>query len=336
MAVGIQSDLKIFPDQFYGGFNEVLSQNSNVFNANSANAIRLFTNVSRGYFSEEGFFDTIASLAARRDVTSTASLTPVNLSADSMIAPKRLAGTPLIAQTISSMQTAGLSGSSEDAMRNFSFVVGEQVAKAMLDEMLNTALSCAVATTGKSSNTFLSILSASTKTMNYQSLNAATYKLGDNASQVVAYVMHSQQAQSLINQSIGIATDRVAGATIYQGVAGTFGKPLIVTDSSSLVKTDGVSTGVPSYYALALREGALDLRLSEEPIIYSDLDPGFTAGIALRYRSNWGYNIRVAGYSMTANNTNPTDAQLAAGGNWTQVFTDFKNTAGVRLETTGA
>jgi hypothetical protein len=30
------------------------------------------------------------------------------------------------------------------------------------------------------------------------------------------------------------------------------------------------------------------------------------------------------------------DAQLAAGGNWTQVFTDFKNTAGVRLETTGA
>jgi len=75
------------------------------------------------------------------------------------------------------------------------------------------------------------------------------------------------------------------------------------------------------------------VRLSEAPVIYSDLDPSFAAGIALRYKSDWAYNVRVAGYSMTANNTNPTDAQLGNGGNWTQAFSDIKLTAGVRIET---
>jgi hypothetical protein len=106
-----------------------------------------------------------------------------------------------------------------------------------------------------------------------------------------------------------------------------------VTDSTALIKEDGVSTGVDSYYALALREGALDLRLSEQPVVHSDVNGSYAAGIALEYRSDWAYNIRVAGFSMTANNTNPTDAQLAAGGNWTQVFTDYKQCAGARLET---
>jgi hypothetical protein len=334
MAIGVQSNLKIFQDQFYGGFIETLSQNSNVFNAQSANAIRLFTNFSKGYYFEEAFFEQIANLVARRDITSTSTLTPVNLSADSMIAPKRFSSTPLVMQTLSSLKTAGYDLDAETGMQRFSFIVGTQVAKAMLDDMLNTSLSCAVATLGKSANTSLSIVSASgTKTMNYESLNNTTFKLGDNAGQIVAYVMHSKQAQDLINQSIGIVTDRVAGATIYQGVAGTFGRPLIVTDSTSLVKADGVSTGVNSYYALALREGALDLRLSEQPIVSSDVNRNYVAGIALEYRSDFAYNIRVAGFSMTANNTNPTDAQLANGGNWTQAFTDFKQAAGARLET---
>lgn len=334
MAIGVHSNLKIFPDQFYGGFNEVLAQNANVFNESSANSIRLFTDVARGYYFEEAFMSPISSLVRRRDLTSTSADTPTNLSAGSLIAPKRSAGTQLVAQVLSSMFSAGISTSEEEAMGTFSFLVGQQTAQAMLVDMLNTSLTCAVATTGKVAGSSLSIVGATVKTLNYTTaLIPGLAKFGDAGQDIRAWVMHSKPFYDLMGSNIAVATDRVAGATIYEGTAGTLGRPVIVTDSPALVKADGVSTGVNSYYTLGLREGGIDVRLSEAPVIYSDLDPAFAAGIALRYKSDWAYNIRVAGYSMTANNTNPTDAQLGNGGNWTQAFSDIKLTAGVRIET---
>lgn len=336
MALGVQSNLKIYQDQFYGGFNEVLAQNSDAFNERSANAIRLFTSVARGYYSEEAFFETISGLVSRRDITSTSDVDNVNLAADSMIAPKLFSGTPKVWNTLSSLQTAGIINVPDEDVRlgAWFFRVGEQVAKAMLDDMLNRSLTCAVATTGKSANTYVDITGASTKTLNYQTgLIATLAKFGDRGQDIVAWVMHSKPFYDLMGSNIGVAADRVAGATIYEGTAGTMGRPVIVTDSASLVVADGGGTGINSYYTFGLREGALDVRLSELPVFATGLDPDYKAGIAQYYRSDWAYNVRVLGYSMTANNTNPTDAQLANGGNWTQAFTSPKWTAGIRLET---
>ena len=49
MAIGLASNMKVFPDQFLAGYVEVLSQNSNAFNALSAGAMLLFPAMSRGH-----------------------------------------------------------------------------------------------------------------------------------------------------------------------------------------------------------------------------------------------------------------------------------------------
>jgi hypothetical protein len=337
MAIGTLSDLKIYPDQFYGGFNEVVAQNGNAFNAASANTIRLFTEFARGNWTEEAFFDSVSGLISRRDITSTSDATSVKMSADSMIAPKlsRIIGP--VENTIGSLRTAGYDLTTESGLQQYSFLLGQQVAEAAIVDFLNSGLYAAVAVTGKSANTSLSIVAASgTKTANYATgLVPLFQKFGDRAQELTALVMHSKPFFDLMGSNIAVATDRVAGATIYEGTVGTMGRPVVVTDSAALVKTDGGGTGINSYYTLALRQGGLDIRVTEDQLIHGDIKTGVKAGLVMVLQGEYAFNVKLLGYSYSASlsTPNPADATIGTGSNWTQVFASHKWTAGARLET---
>jgi hypothetical protein len=112
------------------------------------------------------------------------------------------------------------------------------------------------------------------------------------------------------------------------------GRPVVVTDSASLVKTDGGGTGINSYYTLGIREGGIDCKMSEDTIVYSEIVTGKAAGLVLRVQGEYAYNLRCLGYSMTTDgNVNPTAAEIADASNWTQQFASHKWTLGARVET---
>lgn len=336
MAIGLPANFKIFPDQFYGGFNEIVAQNGNAFNQASANALRLYTEAARGMYQEEAFFDKISGLVSRRDITTQSDATSVLLSADSIIAPKLLRKIGPVDNALGAFRTSGLDFTEDSAQARFSFLLGQQYAEDALVDMLNTALSGAVTVTGKAATTRLSIVGASgTKTLNYATgLIPGLGLFGDRGQDIVAWVMHSKPFYDLMGSNIAVATDRVAGATIYEGTAGTLGRPVVVTDSASLVKTDGGGTGINSYYTLGIREGGVDVKMTEDTIVYSEIVTGKAAGLVLRVQGEYAYNLRLLGYSMTTDgNVNPTGAEIADAGNWTQQFASHKWTLGARIET---
>ena len=333
MAITKASDMKVFPDQFQAGYVEVLSQNTNAFNAASANGILLFPEISRGQYQEIAFTQLISGLVTRLDQTSVSAQTPTALTQGSFIAPKLKKKIKEIAITIDAYRSAGRAMSIEDAGMLFSFELGQQVGQAVLDNYLNTALLAGVTCLNKQASTKASLLADSTTTLTSQGLIKGMKTLGDRAlSGISCWVMHSKSFFDLMGSQAGLISDSLAGATIYQGSVGSFQKPIIVTDSAYLVNADGVTTGVDSYYTLGLTAGGLAIKETEEFIYNEEVKNGLEQ-IYLSFQGEFGYNAAVKGFSMTANNSaNPDDTALALNTNWTLASASVKDAAGFLLE----
>jgi len=332
MAIGLHTDFRVFDEQFYGGMNEVLQQEANVFNAASKNAIRLVTRASRGHFDEEAFFDAITTLVTRRDIASSAAATDAPLTSDEWKRPKVNRKIGPVANTIDSLRK--ISSSPE----RFSFLLGQQAAQAKMEDWLNTLLICGTTTFQKNTTggpsglgTFIDKSGAAGNTLEYSFLVDGLSTFGDKASRIVAWVLHSKAVNDLLKESITIVTDRVAGATIFEGVAGSLGRPLIVTDSTELVNTDGITSGTDSFFTLGLTADGLVAIDSEDDQIVSDLITGLE-NLVMRFQGEFAYNVGVKGYTYTDSTVNATDAALGTAGNWTQQMANLKSTGGFIIE----
>jgi hypothetical protein len=329
MAIGVNSDLKIFPDQFYSGFNEISSLNSNQFNALSRNALLLYPQASRGMYMEEAFWKNSVTVA-RLDLTSVSAQTPDPLSAGSFIKPKLVRKVPEIANSVQSILQSAQGRDLTESLEVFSFTLGQQSAKAVLDDYMDSAIGGLVATTTKQASTYTSLLADSTTTLTNIGLTKGLKKFGDRAGDVVAWVMHSNAFFDLLGQQTGIAADMVGGVSIYQGIAGALGRAIIVVDSPYLVKADGVTVGVDSYYTLGLRAGAAEVVESNPFMFHTEVKNGLEQ-IVLSFQAEFAYNLGIAGYSYTGTANNPAVSAIATSSNWT-LAVDKKWSAGIVIE----
>lgn len=322
MAIGVRTNLVQYDDEFYGSFVETLAQASDFFNANSFGSMNLRTEFSRGDYKKEAFFESIASIVSRRDLTSVSANVGDALTTDDFIWPKRAVKWN-VTNTHDSFERQGVS------MGEFAAAVGRQAAKALqveyLDALLLAMRTCIVKTAA-------SLNDASDGTIQVADLLTGIEKMGDRHADIAALVMHSHVFFDLVGDQItNLKIDRAAGFSVATGLPQTFGRPVLVTDSASLIVEDGVTSGTDSYYTLGLMPGAGTVQITNVRNGVFEVDG--LEQLAYRIQGEVDYLVGVKGYAYTGSNLNPTDAQLDDAADWTLEVDSVKDAAGFAIET---
>jgi hypothetical protein len=329
MATTASGDVKIYHPQMVGAFVETIQQNVDAFNEASAGSLIFRTRELRGQYEFESFFEEVSNIA-RRDPAAESSSTAAatKLTQDEFIGVKLNRRNGPYEWNISAAKLAGF-----DAGR-FSIAVGEQTAVATPREMLDRALGALEA---KLDNIAALKVDRTAGDLRLQDLVAGIAKFGDAASRVRVWVMHSKPffdlVQSQVTSAESVYASDVFGATLFQGTPATLGRPVLVTDSASLVDFASVSTGSPNYSTLGLVAGAAEIDVTEPPVAVAEGPITGSDNLFIRWQAEYSYNLKLRGCRYnTSTGVNPTDANVATAGSWPSAVSDNKLLPGVIVE----
>lgn len=322
MSIGVQTDFVIYPTQFWGGVVETLQQNTEAFNAASNNTLRLVTRGILGDYEKESFLKSTASLVARRDTTSTSAVTDSKLTAGELSGVKINRRIGPVAQSRDAFRKIGV------APDTFSFMLGQQTGPAIAIDYINVAVGAVRAAIINQAALQYDATADTLKTLNHTAIVGGLSKFGDRSSRIVAFVTHSKPYFDLMKQQIADKLFEVAGATVYAGTIATFGKPVVVIDSPSILTVGSSST---VYDFLGLVENAVEVAESEERDILSQPVTGL-ANLVDRIQGEYAFNVRVKGcaYDTTAG-ANPLDSVVFTAATWLKQVADLKEMPGIRV-----
>lgn len=321
MAETTLADFKLYPEQVQTGMVETLQQETNIFNGASAGAIRLFPQALPAEYAKDAFFQNIAGLVSRRDPTSTSAATDLELTQEENVSVKLNRKIGPVKLTNDAFRKIG----SDPA--EASLIIGRQSGKAIAVDYVDTALLAAVAAIR---NVSALEVDRTTATMDHSALVAGLKTFGDAANRIVAWVMHSNVFHDLMDESIDSKITNVADVAIFTATIGSLRRPVIVTDSPSLIESGSPDT----YITLGLVAGGVDVIQSEPSEMVNQLMTG-EENIYQRIQGESAYNLKLKGYQWDLANggTNPADAAVGTGTNWDQVAASVKDTAGFAILT---
>ena len=324
MAIGKTSDFKIYDELMHTGYTETVQQFTEAFNEASNGAIALVSEAKIGEYEKEAFYDALSAPISRQDITSVSAQTDRNLTQDENIRVKLHRKFDSTAVTKKQFKMIGRDPG------EFFMVLGEQYAKDAAREKLDTGLAAARAALANTSNLLNDITGASVTSITHTNLLRTLGKFGDASDRIVAWVMHSTQFFDLGVQSIADQIETVASGVIRSFNVAGFNRPIIVTDSASLIATADTPD---SYFVLGLSRNAIQLIESEAPEFLQDEVSGLEQ-IVMRYQGEYAYNLGVKGYKWDTTNggANPSDSAVATGSNWDAAATSDKDKAGVVLK----
>lgn len=328
MTIGKASDFKIYDEYFHTRVNEVLAQNGNAFNAASNGALRLTTQSLRGQYAYSSFFANLgAGLAARRDVTSVSSQDDTPMTQDEIVTVKLNRKLIPVTQTRDSFRKIF----GQFSQTEFTGLVAEQSANAMQLEMLNSSLASVAAALKQQSASY--VVEASLGAISTNTLVTALAAMGDQAGRIVCWVMHSKPFYDLVKNQIAANITGVSNFNVAQATPVTLNRPVIVTDSSSLI-SNPISPDVNNYYTLALVAEAATVENSEEQEVVIQDVTGLE-NLAVRIQGEYAYNLGLKGFkwNVGSGGANPTGSAIATGTNWDTAYSDVKNRAGVVIQT---
>lgn len=327
MAIGTGANFKIYPEQLQAGIVETLVQNTNLFNAASQNAIVLGTQSHRGDYLANAFFKNTNGLFQRRDITSLADVTDESMNQEEMIWVKLNRRIGPIAQTRDSFRKI-MAGRAEDEM---SFILGQQLAKAMEISMLDDALSSLVAFLRGQPTNFVDKFSGTPAKLTTDHLFEGLAKMGDASNRVVAWVMNSASYFNLTRGQVAANIDGVSNFNVATGTPVTLNRPVIVTDAVSL---NNATTG---NYVLGLVSNAAEIYDSEETYMTFDEITG-KAQLIVRWQGESAHTLGIKGakFDLANGGVNPTAAALATPTNWDKVYDSHKDLGGVVIEVANA
>lgn len=340
MAIGTKSNMQINNPFIYSGYTEMLTQFSDAFNAQSRGAISLTAESKRGDYAEETFFQNISGLIGERDPTSVAAATDKNLPQTKWAEIKLNRKVGPVATTYDAFRKTGqgggsLAGLSENAGASgidlFDFVIGQQTAKGVQVEMINTILYGLVAASGNKAN----LLAANTgATIVTTDLVDGLSKMGDASNNINLWVMHSAHFFGLVKQQITSNLDGVTGFVVADGSPVTLNRPVLVIDSPALVKANGGGAGINTYFTFGMSPGVASAIDTEDMMLASQLITGLE-NLAVRLQGEYSYNMSLKGftYDVTNGGLNPNAAAIKTATNWDSAFADDKDYGFVRIET---
>jgi len=328
MVTSLASDFKIYEDFTKTRIAELLAQNGNAFGAASNNCLRIATQSRPGNYAQSSFFKNVTGLVSRRDNTSIATLTDLGVSMEEYVSVKLSRKIGPVMQTRDSYKKL-LGGQFNPAL--FAATIAEEAANAMQIDMLDSALIGLTAALKQVTASYYT--QTSLGRLDTDTLIGALAKMGDRADRVVCWVMHSKVYFDLVRAQI---TQNIVGVSNFNVASAqpiTMGRPVVVTDSASLLW--GSSPDVQQYYTLGLVDGAALIENTEEQeVVIQDVTGLQTLGI--RYQGEFAYNLGLKGFKWDITNgaANPLAATMKDGSNWDTAFADMKDRAGVVITST--
>lgn len=317
------ANMAVFNDFAYMSLTETLAQQVQLFNAASQGTISLRTKANVGDYSHIAKFAEIANLMRRRDIYTTGSI----------------ASTPLAQMTETSVKVAG--GTAEILFDPSQFtwiqqnpeiagvVIGEQVAKGMFADYLNTGLRAMRAATVNVGATASYVVPSQGK-LTLQGLNRGAQLFGDTAQAIRAWAMHSTPLHDLYDQALTNSSQLFVYGNVQVRQDG-FGRVFVVTDSPSLYGAVS-SPDVTDYYTLGITENGIVI--DDNGDFFANLQTtNGDENINRSWQGEYSFNLALKGYAWNTSGggKSPTDAEIGTGTNWVKVATSIKNTAGVSV-----
>lgn len=321
------SDLAVFSEYTYDAMTEVLSQQVDLFNAASGGTIILAAAAHQGDFSDRAFWASVQGLVRRRNAYGAGDVAEKNLShlTDTMV--KVAAGTPPV--RVDPSQFEWIQRNQEEG----GAVYGQQLAKATLADMLNTALAAYIAAcTGHADVTYDNTAVGDGKAK-LSTLNEGQRLFGDRSGDLRGWVMHSNNMFDLFGAALTNTEKLFTFGTVNVRTDG-FGRPFVISDSDSLVDVDAGGAGVDYYKIGGLTGAAITVDMNGDFVQnVQTLNGG--ENIKRSIQSEWSYNLGIRGYAWdkTHGGKSPNDAALSTSTNWDRYSTSHKDTAGVLLTT---
>jgi len=319
MATGVLSDFQIYSEYVSLAFWERLAQNVAVMNAASNGALVHTTeNTGTGYYRYESFIKGTPGVESR-DPTSVAGLTDNNVATDQNIAVK-IFRRKHQATTIDQWLQVG-----QDP-RAFEAYFGQKLAEDVVKDCIDQGLGAANAALSNNSSV---LYDGSDSTLATADLVSGLACFGDQAGDIVCWVMHSKPYYDLVASQISANVYGVSNFNVQTATPVTLNRPVVVTDCTSLV----VSGTTARYITLGLTRDALRF-VQRAPYTAVEEVTGL-ANIIVRIQSEYDYTLAVRGFKwdVTSGGSNPSTASVKTAAYWDATATSYKHYAGVRIRT---
>lgn len=332
------TDLQVYNRFTYLTMTEVLTQNVNLFNQATENALMLSAEPSGGDFKDEIFYGAVPGLVRRRNPYGDGAVTEkvMNQKVDTLV--KVAAGTPPV--RMDPAWFAWIQRSPEEAAA----AMGQQLAKQTLADMINVALGSVTAALSNNSAIINDIsggvgASAPAATNALPSplaLANTAGKLGDYMSEIVCWVMHSKSLTDLYGNALS-NNERLFSYGNVNVVRDPFGRVYIMTDASALMEAADTTTTNGKhnawFHTLGLTPGAVEIETQAD--FYANVsETNGNENIHRTYQAEWSYMVGVKGFSWDKANgaKAPNDAALFTATNWDQIVASIKDGPGVFLK----
>lgn len=316
MGTTVNSDTKIYDTIAQTAYLERMQDVLDVFNAKSGGAIILRSEALEGDFAKSAIYK-IGGSIEHRDVNSTSSVEGKKIGTDESVAVKvPWKYGPYLTTEESFKRRAR-------TLDEFYQIVGQDAADATMSGFIEHAFTSLSAAIG--ANTDM-VASGSFAKDHKKVLTKGMRKLGDRRNNIVVFAMDSSTYADLVDDAIDEKIFEETGVVVYGGLPGTMGKPVLVSDK------------IPENKIFGLQAGAIEIVESQAPGFRSYEDNS-QENLAIGYRAEGTFNLKMLGYSWNTNGTspapaNPTLAQLGTGANWRKYALDNKSTAGVMINLT--
>ena len=314
------NDLKVYSEYAYSTRTEILQQQFEKFNSDSAGAIVLRAAAHQGDFSEEAFFQKIVGgTVRRRNPYGSGAIAESNLVHIANRSVKVASGTPPM--RIDPGQFKWIQRNPQEA----GVALGQQLAADTMADMLNTGLGAAYAALSGVTGVVHDVRGVA-GAPNWKDFVAGAGLFGDQSSRIVAWVMHSAVATSLYENNLTNFENLFSFGTVNV-MRDPFGRLLVITDSPSLVAAG-------TYHVLGLVQEAIYLGQNNDFDAVEENKTGDENLIRV-YQAEWSFNLGIQGFAWdtATGGKAPTDASILTGTSWERYSTDIKNLAGVVIET---
>lgn len=311
------TNMKVFNAQLQTTTIETLAQMVDKFNAASAGAIVLTPQGFEGDYRFENFFASLHAAQRRVDRYATnAAQSATNLSQLQNIGVKVAGGFGPIAWEPAQLEWVQMNPA--QALE----AISRNLAESIMRDQLNASIAAAVAAIEAKGAT--AVFDTGTDPITYNDINNAHALFGDSSSLLVADVMDGIAYHNLIDANLTNTPQlfQANGVTVVE----ILGKRVVVTDAPALRET---GTGADQK-VLSLAAGGIVVYDGSSLITNIETTNG-KQRIETTLQADYDFGISLKGYAWdtASGGKSPTDAELATGGNWDQVATSIKHTAGV-------
>lgn len=310
MATTTNSDMIIYNDQVQTAYFEKMQDVLDVFNGSSNGALVMRSEAMPGDFKDRIWY-TIPGGIIHRDVENTETAIAQKIGSDE-------------AHSVKSPWKYGPYETTEEAFKRrarspaeFSQLLGEHMAQAMLDYSIQVSFAALDAAIGANASM---VVKADFAADHKKALTKGLRVFGDRFSRISMFGMDSGTYFDLVDDAIDEKLFNEADVVIYGGSPGTMGKPVLVSDKIGAEKIYG------------LQSGAVEIVESQAPGVRSYQIDG-RENLMLGYQAEGAFNLDVLGYGWKKTaGSNPDLATIGASGSWTQHALSNKLTAGVIID----